>query len=81
MESKIDLNILKVIKQLSLKKSDSRDYKKYKKILSKKFLNILHYKKTRTRDESLKYFYEFKNKDIVEIPKNLIKTIKGNKND
>ena len=79
--NKIENNILKVIKQLSMKQANSREYKKYKKILSKKFLDIIHYKKTRTREESLKHFNDFKSSNEFQIPKNMKNTIKGFKND
>lgn len=77
--NKFESNILKVIKQLSLKQINSREYKKYKKILSKKYLDIIHYKKTRTREESLKYFENFKENNEFEIPKNIKSIIKGTK--
>lgn len=76
-KNKIDENLQKVIKQLSTKQKNSREFKKYKKILNKKIIDIMHYKKNRTRDQSMKYFNEFHNENnkikIPKLNKNLMK--------
>lgn len=79
MQNKFENNIDKVIKELSNKSKDSREYKKYQKILSKKYNESLRFKKTRTREKSLEKLEEFKNMKEINIDlinKSLLKIIK-----
>ncbi len=78
---KFNKNLEKVIKQLCIKKINSREYKKYQKILGNKFDDIMRYKKARTRDCTIEQFNKIKEKNEVIIPKDLKKSIniKNNK--
>lgn len=73
---KFNKNLEKVIKQLCIKKINSREYKKYQKILGNKIEGIIRYKMARTRDNSLEQFNKFRESKEITIPKNLTKSIK-----
>lgn len=74
---KFNKNIEKVILELSHKNKDSREFKKYQKILAKKYNESLRFKKIRTREKSLEKLEEFKKMKEIKVDFNtkLIKDI------